>query len=135
MVPGMEEKRGFMRVPFVTEVEIKSDNRTIRSTTGIDISLSGLRLSTEEPAPPVGAPCSVKISLGAPEHRVTIDAKGSVIRVDAGYVAVQFSALDVDSYHHLRQLIIHNADDPDRAEQEFSSHWGIRRPSPQEGRH
>ena len=133
MVQGREEKRDFMRVPFSTEIEIKSGDHTIRSTSGINISLSGLCLSTEEPTPLAGDACSVKIRLGEPEHRVTIEAKGSVIRTDAGQVAVQFSELDFDSYHHLRQLVIYNADDPEQAEQEFSSHWGIRPPALREG--
>ena len=135
MAPRIEEKRGFMRVPFSTEVEIKAGDHTIRSTSGINISLSGLCLSTEEPTPLAGDACSVKISLGEPDHRVTIKAKGSVIRTGAGQVVVQFSELDFASYHHLRQLIIYNVDDPEQAEREFSSHWEIRRPAPREGWH
>jgi hypothetical protein len=129
MVRQREEKREFMRVPFNTEVEIRSGRRTIRSTTGINVSLSGISMSTEEKAPPTGASCSIKIALGAPEYRVDISAQGSVVRSDPGRLAVQFAELDFDSYHHLRKLIVNNSDDPERAEREFSSHWGIRRPA------
>ncbi len=43
-------------------------------------------------------------------------------------LAVEFTELDPDSYNHLRRLILSNAKDPEKAEQEFESHWGIRRP-------
>jgi hypothetical protein len=135
MAREMEEKRRFMRVPFNTEVEIQANDHTIRSTKGINISLSGLRMSIEQDAPPVGASCQVKITLSMSEHRVAIDAKGNVIRSDPRHVAIRFTELDLDSYHHLRQLIINNAEDPEQAEREFSAHWGIRQPAPSDRRH
>jgi hypothetical protein len=130
MAVKREEKREFLRVPFVTEAQIIVGDCAIRSTTGIDVSLSGLRLSTAETAPPVGAPCSVKIRLGGREQELVIEAQGAVIRTEPGHVAVRFSELDYDSYQHLRQLILLNSEDPERAEEEFSEHWGIRRPAP-----
>jgi hypothetical protein len=125
-MPG--DKREFIRVPFTTEVEIQAGDRTIGSTSGIDISLSGLRLSTDRAVPPAGTPCEARIILHAFEERVVIQAKGTVIRIGPGWVAVEFTELDLDSYHHLRQLVLNNAADPERADREFAAHWGIRRP-------
>jgi len=122
------EKRGFSRVPFNTEVEVRVQGRSIRSQEGINISMSGIRLSTREAIPPAEAPCQVTIILGGSENPVIINAKGKIVRTQAGSLAVEFSELDLDSYHHLQQLIVSNADDPERAEQEFSVHWGIRKP-------
>ena len=125
-----QEKREFIRVPFNTEVEIQAGNRTIRSKSGINISLTGLHAATDqEEVPPAGTSCCAKIILRASETRVVIEAKGTVVRSRPGSLAVEFTELDLDSYNHLRQLIINNADDPGRAEQEFVDHWGIRRPS------
>jgi hypothetical protein len=126
-MPG--EKREFTRVSFATEVEIQAGDRTIGSTSGIDISLSGLRLSTgDRSVPPAGTPCGARIILRAFEERVVIQAKGTVIRTGPGILAIEFTELDLDSYHHLRQLILNNAADPERADREFAAHWGIRRP-------
>jgi len=122
------EKRGFTRVPFNTKVEVRAVDRTIRSQEGINISMSGIRLSTREVIPPAEALCEVTIILGESENPLTINAKGKMARSQAGSLAVEFTELDIDSYHHLRQLIVINADDPKRAEQEFSAHWGIRPP-------
>ncbi len=122
------EKREFIRVPFTTEAEIQIGGLSIRSSSGINISLTGLRLETEHSGAVEGAPCTVKIILKAFDHHVIIEAQGLVARTGPGYLAVEFTALDPDSYLHLRQLIINNADDPSRAEEEFDAHWGIRRP-------
>jgi hypothetical protein len=70
----------------------------------------------------------VRIALGGSENPVIIDAKGKLVRSQEGSMAVEFTELDIDSYHHLQLVIVNNADDPERAEQEFSAHWGIRKP-------
>jgi hypothetical protein len=128
MAGNVSEKREFIRVPFNTEVEIQAEGLTVRSGAGIDICMTGIRLAVENAVPPAGTTCGVKITLAASEPRVVIEARGTVVRSDPGSLAVTFSELDLDSYHHLRQLILNNTDEPKRAEQEFFSHWGIRRP-------
>jgi hypothetical protein len=128
MVTQSTEKRGFSRVPFNTEVEVRAQGRSIQSREGIDISMSGIRLSTREAVPPAETPCQVRIALGGSENPVIIDAKGKLVRSQEGSMAVEFTELDLDSYHHLQLVIVNNADDPERAEQEFSAHWGIRKP-------
>lgn len=122
------ERRGFIRVPFNTGVEVESLGRMIRSQEGINLSMSGIRVSTGEALPPAGAPCRVKIILQASESRLVIEAGGKVVRSGPGSLAAEFMELDPDSYHHLRQIILNNADDPEKAEKEFAAHWGIREP-------
>src|SRR3972149_3311208 len=121
------DRRSFVRVPFNTEAEVQVDKRVIRSSEGIDVSLSGLRLASNEAVDP-GALCQVTLTLQPPETRLAIEAKGTVIRSAAGTLGIQFTELDLDSYLHLRQLILYNTEEPEKAEQEFSSHWGIRTP-------
>jgi hypothetical protein len=128
MADKATEQRDFIRVPFKTEVEIQIKDRTIRSDTGINLSMRGLRVSIGQDAPPLGASCSATIVLRASEDRAVIHADGRIVRSEQGTVAMEFTGLDIDSYHHLRQLIINNADDPEKAEQEFFQHWGIRKP-------
>ncbi len=123
-----EEKREFIRVPFTTEVEIRLGDRSLRSSSEINISLNGLHMAAELPVPDADGPCEVRILLQAFDHQVVIEALGRVVRAREGHLAVEFTELDPDSYFHLRQLIVNNAADPARAEEEFDAHWGIRRP-------
>jgi hypothetical protein len=120
------ERREFIRIPFNTEVEIDVGGRVIRSNKGINISMSGIHLSTDDSAPSRGTICRVSITLHALENRVTIEAGGKISRSVPGSLAIEFTELEVDSYHHLRRLILLNADEPEKAEQEFIAHWGIR---------
>jgi hypothetical protein len=128
MTAGPTEKRKFIRVPFNTTVEVRVQDRVIRSCEGINISMGGVGLSTRDPIPPADAPCQVTINLGGSVNPVRIDARGTIARSLRGSLAVKFIDLDLDSYQHLRQLIVNNADDPDRAELEFVAHWGTRKP-------
>ena len=121
-----EERRGFIRVPFNTEVVVEGEGRTVRSHEGINLSMSGVRLFTTDTIPPPGSPCQVKIILQASENRLPIEARGMVVRSEPGFLAVQFTELDLDGYHHLRQIILNNTDEPEKAEREFATHWGIR---------
>lgn len=73
-----------MSVPFTTEVEIWTDNHTIRSTSGINISLNGLHLATDQTVPAEGSSCTVKIILRTFEHRVVIEAEGIVVHARPG---------------------------------------------------
>ncbi len=130
MVPVPEDKREFVRVPFKTEVEVEAGGLLIRSTEGINLSMKGIHLSTDGTPPDAGSPCSVRIILRGTEEGVEIQANGVVVRADGGNLSVEFKKLDYDGYHHLRQLILNNADDPERAEREFDAHWGIRKPHP-----
>jgi len=54
-----------------------------------------------------------------------------VVRSAPDGIAIHFrELLGLDSYEHLRNLILHNAVDPDQAEQEFESHIGLRKADP-----
>jgi len=128
MIGGKDDRRGFVRVPFNTEVEVEAQGTIIRSREEINLSMSGIRLNTNEAIPSPGAACRVKIILQASDNRVSLGANGKVVRSAPGSLAVEFSELDLDSYHHLRNLILNNTDEPEKAEREFTSHWGIRPP-------
>jgi hypothetical protein len=129
MAEGSRDRRGFIRIPFKTEVKIEADSTVFWSDEEINVSMSGVRLSFKGPIPKPGSACRVSILLKAFENRISIDAGGKIVRSEPGSLAVEFSELDLDSYNHLRQLILNNTEDPERAEQEFINHWGIKRPS------
>jgi hypothetical protein len=128
MAEQPKDRRGFIRIPFNTDAEIQAGEQVLRSQNGIDISMSGLRITTGDAVPAEGTPCAVKITLKSFVNSLSIEAKGKIIRSAAGTLAVQFTELDLDSYHHLRQLILNNTQEPEKAEQEFNAHWGIRPP-------
>jgi hypothetical protein len=122
MTKPANERREFIRVPFRTEIEIHTPARTIRSRSSLDISMNGLRTETEEPAPEPGTPCHVRINLSHEEPRTSITVKGLIVRAEPGMLAVHFTEIDIDSYEHLQQILLNNAKDSERGEQEPSTH-------------
>jgi hypothetical protein len=121
------DRRSFIRVPFKTAVKIDAGGKLINADGALDISMNGIRVSSADSVPDT-TPCRVTIVLQATPDEVAIRAAGRITRSDEGSLAVEFTELDPDSYNHLRMLILSNARDPEKAEQEFESHWGIRRP-------
>jgi len=132
MTKPENEKREFVRVPFKMGTTVRTSGRTIRSSNTLDISMNGLRIATTETVPPEGTVCEVEIVLAEAPDPVIIETRGSIVRSEPGTLAVHFSVIDVDSYEHLRQLILNNSEDPERAEKEFGAHWGIRTARPPE---
>jgi hypothetical protein len=132
MTKPENEKREFVRVPFMIGTTVRTSDRTIWSGTTLDVSMSGLRVETTDAVPPEGTFCEVEIVLVEAPEPVIIEARGSIVRSKPGTLSVHFSEVDVDSYQHLRQLILNNSDDPERAEKEFSAHWGIRTSRPRD---
>ena len=128
MIRQPVDKRSFIRIPFKTEAEVFVDKRVIRSDQGIDVSMKGLRLVTDELVEP-GTLCRAVIRLQGEIPPVIIEASGTIVRSAPGSLAVEFIELDFDSYQHLRRLILLNADNPEKAEAEFIAHWGIRNPA------
>ncbi len=126
MANRTSERRKFIRIPFDMEVKIGVEGKVLLANKGINISMGGIHLSTVDAKLTPGALCRIVIILNTVDRGPTLEAGGKVIRSEAGSLAIEFTELDLDSYHHLRRLILLNAAEPDKAEEEFIAHWGIR---------
>lgn len=118
--------REFTRVRTRILVDVEAGGKKISGDVR-DISLNGLWLPTTVPVSE-RTHCRVTIHLA---EAITIRADGVVIRSEPDGIAVHFlELLELESYEHLRNLILYNAVDPARAEQEFDRHLGLRRVDP-----
>ena len=114
-----EEKRGKTRVAFQTQVVIRAGDTQITSgANSRDISLRGIFVKTNQRLPAETA-CDVEILLTGSSSRLAINVKGRVVRETPEGMGIVFDALDVDSYYHLKNLLLYNARDPDALEQEI----------------
>jgi len=115
--------REFTRVRSRIPVDIEIGGTTVSGEVR-DISLDGLWLPTADRFDE-GAACHVTIHLA---EAVKVRADGVVIRSAPEGFAVHFTELlGLDSYEHLRNLILYNAVEPSTVEQEFHSHLGLLR--------
>jgi hypothetical protein len=127
MPPKPADRRSFTRIPFRTAVRIDAGGKIIRADGEFDISMGGIRVPYAGSLPD-GTRCRITVVLQEAPAEVAIRAAGRITRTDEANLAVEFTELDPDSYSHLRKLILSNIKDPEKAEQEFQSHWGIKRP-------
>lgn len=119
------DKREFTRVPITFEVRIAVDGRPVEGARVKDLSMKGMLVLTAE-RPPVGTPCEAVISLV--EGEVEIRTSGVVAAENPLGFGMEFSTIDgLESYIHLRNLVIFNSPDVEKVEEEFQAHAGIRR--------
>ncbi len=119
----MSELREFMRVSTAMQVELVAAGGTVTCTTR-DVSMNGLFVVCNKPFPE-GTTCYVSIAL-APE--ATIAARGIVARSISTGMALHFTdVMGIDSFEHLRNLVLANSGDASTVEREIQAHLGIKR--------
>ena len=114
-----EEKRKKTRVDFKTQVILKTDESEIEvEANSKDISIKGIFVNTEKKIP-VGTPCDIEILLTGTFTRLALSIKGIIVRQDASGLGIVFDSMDIDSRFHLKNIVMHNASDPDVIEKEM----------------
>jgi hypothetical protein len=122
-------QREFTRVRTRIPVDIDHAGGRIEGSTQ-DISLNGMFVATDATLA-ANTPCQAVLHIDGRGGAIVIRANGAVIRTLSGGIALHFNELvELDSYEHLRNLILYNASDPAQAEQEFDSHLGLKRVDP-----
>ncbi len=118
--------RKFTRVTSHIPADVEAGD-DIASGEVRDISFEGLWLPTTVRWSK-GTRCRVTIHLA---DTIKIRAIGVVVRSEPDGIAVQFRELrDLDSYGHLRNLILYNSLDTDTIEEEFDRHLRLRSGNP-----
>jgi hypothetical protein len=124
-MPSDSDKREFTRVPILFDVRLTVEGRVLAGARVRDLSMKGMLVLTGEHFE-VGTPCEAVISLVAGE--VEIHTSGTVAAQNPLGFGMEFSTIDgLESYIHLRNLVIFNSPDVEKVEQEFQDHAGIRR--------
>ncbi len=119
-----EEKRRFTRVPFKVSAEVKVDDTSYRTEEITNLSVGGCLLPIQADFE-AGAKCHVMIRLGGTSSELTVWVEGEIIRVSPRGLAIKFTGVDVDSLHHLQNIVRYNSSDPDAVEKEIRDHIGI----------
>jgi len=113
------EKRKNIRIDFKTRVVLKCAGEKISSDADSrDISLKGMFIKTEQRLA-AGTPCDLELILAGVSTNLTLAIKGKIIRQEEDGLGVSFQGIDLDSYWHLQNLLLYNAQEPDEIEKEF----------------
>ncbi len=120
-------KREFTRVNTIIEARVTAGDTVVQSARTRDISMNGLFVETNERLEP-GIPCEIVLFLGRSASDYRIEAHGKIVRSDDSGIAVEFTDIvGVDSYDHLRNLVLYNSSNTEQVEEELRTHLGIRR--------
>jgi hypothetical protein len=126
-MPSDSNRREFTRAPLQIDVELTTAQSPPLLCQLRDVSLNGLYLACATPLP-VGSECQATLLLGAAEHPIRVEVQATVMRVDEGGMGLEITGvLGLESFDHLRQLVLYNASQTEQVEQEMHSHRGIRR--------
>ena len=116
-----EERRQKTRVHFETHVIIRTQESEIRAEADSeDISIKGIFIKTQDKIPE-GTPCDLEILLTGSSTRLALTVKGTITRQEETGLAIGFDSMDLDSYMHLKNIILYNASDPEEVEKEMLS--------------
>lgn len=118
-------RRRFTRVIASFPIEVSDGDQACHGYIK-DLSLKGVFVGTDEPFNP-NTTVSVLMRLGqsgADEDAPTIACEGRVLRNDKDGMAILFNAIvGPDSYTHLRNVILYNAGDPEKAADEIAQYY------------
>jgi hypothetical protein len=116
-----EERRKRTRVHFTTQVIVKTDKSEIAAEAkSEDISIKGIFINTDKKMP-VGTPCDIEILLTGMSTKLVLNIKGVITRQDESGLGIAFDSVDLDSYIHLKNIVLYNASDPEDIEREMFS--------------
>lgn len=115
---GIENRRKNVRVLFQATVDLKFHNQTCEGCETQDLSIKGAFV-VGIGGRKAGDQCDVLLRLTGSTSDLVLNMKGEVVRVESDGVALLFSEVDLDSYHHLRNIVYYNAENPEEAAEEF----------------
>jgi hypothetical protein len=111
------DKRRTTRVPFNIESAVKYQGKTIKGE-AINLSLKGMMFKGSEEIP-LNTALDIVIFLTGTTSQLTINLKGTVVRIDKVGTAIESKEIDIDSFIHLKNIVAYNDGNQDKIMEEF----------------
>lgn len=116
----MSDRRRRTRIPFRARVDIQATGMRLMDMESRDLSHKGVYVLGDLPLKQ-GQSCMVTVHLvGQGDDVPTLQMEGRIVRSGANGTAIDFVSMDPDTFMHLRNIVLLNAQDPDTAEIEFT---------------
>lgn len=102
------ERRGTSRVQLTATVTLRMAGDVITADAHVrDISLDGIFIRTQATVR-VNSFCEITLVLTGTSSTLSLSGKGRIIRQDSNGVAIKFTEFDMDSYLHLKNIVLYN---------------------------
>lgn len=116
------ERRLFSRVPVKVQADISDGSLSSMACETRDLSLQGVFVESDVLFP-LTTPCTVTLLLQGLVLPIELKLKATVVRCEPQGLGLQFSAVDnLETYQHLRNLVLLNSLNPDEVLAEESRH-------------
>jgi hypothetical protein len=103
-----KERRGASRVQLHAAVCLKFEGQLLAGDADLrDISLDGFCIRFSRTVP-INSVCELEITITGPSSVLHLTGKGRIIRNDSQGTAVKFTELDMDSFMHLKHIVLYN---------------------------
>jgi len=113
-----DEKRRATRVRFLTTASLNFDDAHFTHCETADLSTKGLFVFGAADRKK-GDECAIELRLSGTSTKLVVRMRGKVVRVREDGVALNFFEVDLDSYHHLKNIVYYNSENPDELTGEF----------------
>ncbi len=120
--------REFTRVPIHIWGTFHDENGELLTAEINNLSMRGCHASTFE-ALPEGGRYHLTLFTEDEDSALHFKVEARIVRSDQDGMGIEFLELPLESYEHLRNMVLLNSHDPDQVEREFREHIGIRKVS------
>ena len=118
------DRRKYTRVQVNLQVEVSNHRCSLIGCATRDLSLKGVFVYSDVVFP-LQSPCQVTITLTGMVVPIEIKLEARVVRTESDGIGVEFEgAQSLESYQHLRNLVMYNCSTPEQiVEEERSGAW------------
>lgn len=115
------DRRKFSRVQVNLQVEVSNGRMSLIGCETRDLSLRGVFVYSDVIFP-MQSPCLVTITLTGLVVPIEIKLEARVVRAESEGIGVEFDGIqNLESYHHLRNLVMYNSLAPEQILEEEKS--------------
>lgn len=111
-----DDRRKFSRVTFTTKIVIhmldESGQNVQFEAHSKDLSQKGVFVNTDK-RPALDTACRVNVYLSGGIDDIKLEIQGRIVRHTKNGFAVEFESMDLDTYTHLKTLILYNIEGSD----------------------
>nr|WP_320190938.1 PilZ domain-containing protein [uncultured Desulfobacter sp.] len=115
-ISDKDDRRKFSRVIFTTKITIhmldESGQDVHFKAHSKDLSQKGVFVKTDK-RPSLESACQVNVYLSGGIDDIKLEIQGRIVRHTQSGFAVEFKSMDVDTYTHLKTLILYNIEGSD----------------------
>jgi PilZ domain len=125
-MPDFEATREFTRIPIHIWGTFADASGDLLTAEVNNLSVRGCHASTFDPLP-AGGRYHLTLFVEDDDQALHFEVESRVVRSDRDGMGIEFMEMPLESFEHLRNMVLLNSPDPERVEREFREHIGLKR--------